>query len=491
MPKANKKSKNNKQQTAEGDMKNKTITLLFILSLAIFGCEDFLDMQPQESMDSGAALSTPANVKATLIGAYLESRSRWLFGSQFNEYSELLATTGHMQHVGSHRQPQEMLEKDIAVNNSYVESTWITAYSLINTINHVVDAVDILDAQDQDRVLGEALFLRGLTYFELTRLWGLPYVPGQSNDQPGVPLILSPTKGASQAVPVERASVHECYQQVISDLLAARELLPVQNGIFANSHAASAILSRVYLQVGDHEQAAAEAGRVIESGAYQLNSSPLAAFNNAQPSSEDIFSLQNSLTSNTIWLPERYGSLNGLGRGDYQFSPDFLDLYDGNDLRGQLQGDTHTSYTLENIIKMYYIGVGAIRNGGINTAKWGNYYTAIPLVRLAEMYLTRAEANFELMAAGQAPQGPASPGEDINTIRQRASAPLYENEPGREEIRLERYLELCWEGHRLHDLKRWQLDVGPHAFDAGNLILPIPVREMETNPLLEQNDHYQ
>ena len=58
-------------------------------------------------------------------------------------------------------------------------------------------------------------------------------------------------------------------------------------------------------------------------------------------------------------------------------------------------------------------------------------------------------------------------------------------------IRMERYLELCWEGFRLHDLKRWQIDINANnAWDADNLILPIPEREIEANPNLKQNDYY-
>ena len=60
-----------------------------------------------------------------------------------------------------------------------------------------------------------------------------------------------------------------------------------------------------------------------------------------------------------------------------------------------------------------------------------------------------------------------------------------------ERIRLERYLELCWEGFRLHDLKRWKLNVGTDPYDAGNLIFPIPEREIEANPdNLKQNPFY-
>ena len=469
----------------------KKIFTLLLLAVAFWGCEDFLDIQPQQSIDSEYALTTPENVKATLVGAYLEARSRWTFGSQFNEYSELLASSGHLQHVGSHAQPKEMLDKSIAVNNSYVESSWIASYRIINTVNHVLKASDILEGPERDRVRGEALFLRGMAYFELTRLWGLPFEPGQQNDQPGVPLILTPTNSPSEAVPVARNSVEECYNQVITDLVMARDLLPEINGVFATTYAASAVLSRVYLQMSRFSEAAEEANRVIESGRFSLHSQPMAAHNNSQNTTEDIFALQNSLTSNTIWLTERYASLNGMGRGDYQFTAAFLGLFHDDDLRGKLQDDTKPNYVQEDINRMYYIGVGAIRNGGINTYKWANYYTVIPLVRLSEMYLTRAEANFELQQSGLPIAGNVEPVADVNTVRARASAPLFSDNIALDDIRLERYLELCWEGHRLHDLKRWQMNIGNLPYNAGNLILPIPISELETNPLLVQNPHYQ
>jgi hypothetical protein len=152
--------------------------------------------------------------------------------------------------------------------------------------------------------------------------------------------------------------------------------------------------------------------------------------------------------------------------------------------------NTESSYTWENIDSMYYIGIGLIRNGGINTFKWANYYANIPLIRLAEIYLIRAEANFELMDLGLAAVGESSPLADVNTIRQRALSPTFTGPITRDQIRNERYLELCWEGHRLHDLKRWKQNIGVLPYDAGNLILPIPIREMETNNLLVQNDFY-
>jgi len=479
-------------------MKNKIFNRVFwllIIPVMIFvsSCDERLDLKPKQSIDAGTALTTPENIQATLVGAYMQARDADIFGSTFNEYSELLAATDDLRFLGTYEQPREIINKAIAVTNSYIEDTWIEAYELINQCNILLDpeTLAVLDAQDATRVEGEAKFLRGWVIFEMTRLFGLPYETGQTNNQPGIPIVTTPTNDVSDAVNVTRNTVEECYTQALNDLTDARDNLTETNDVYATTYAASAVLARIYLQMSDFTNAATEANRVIESGYYSLVSTPLDAFNNNSATSEDIFALQNNVASNTSWLTVMYASLNGMGRGDYDIQPGFLATFDPADLRGMYQGEAEMddNYTIANITKMYYYGVGTIlNNGGINTSKWGDYYANIPLLRLAEMYLVRAEANFE----STGPQvGPNSPLQDINEIRDRALAPALTGPITQDQIRQERYWELCWEGHRLHDLKRWQLDIDAGLpYDAGNLILPIPFREMEANELLVQNTWY-
>ncbi len=464
--------------------------LVLPIMLVQFSCTDKLDLKPQQSIDAEYALTTPGNIKAAMIGAYMQARDADIFGSVFNEYSELLAADGDMMFVGTYEQPDEIIDKEIAITNTYIRDTWVEAYKLINICNTLLDpnTLAVLDEDDADLVEGEARFLRGWIYFEMARFFGLPYEAGQTNNQLAVPIVTTPTYTVEEAVKVARSSVEDCYTLALSDINSAKLLLPPANGTWASSDAASALLSRIYLQMGDFDNAAIEANIVIESDRYSLTLTPLAAFNNSSPSTEDIFALQNNVASNTSWLPVMYASLNGAGRGDYEMSPGFLATFGPTDLRGMLQDDTEDGYTITNINKMYYIGVGSINNyGGINTAKWGDYYANIPLIRLAEMYLVRSEANFE---SGSPQVGPNTPLEDINIIRARAQAPDLIAPLTQDQVRQERYWELCWEGHRLHDLKRWQENIGSLAYDAGNLILPIPFRETEVNDLLEQNLWY-
>lgn len=469
------------------------ILWLLVLPMLIgqFSCTDKLDVLPKQSIDAGTALTTPENIKATLVGTYLQARDGDIFGSSFNEYSELLAATTDLRFVGTYEQPREIINKEITITNSYIQSTWEEAYDLINLCNTLLDpdVLAILDPADADLVEGEAKFLRGWIYFDLARLFGAPYEAGQVNDQLGVPIVITPTLDVSDAINVARATVEQNYGQAIDDLTDAKALLPGpgENGEFADNACAGALLARIYLQMGDFANAATEANAVIETDYYSLTTHPLGAFNNAENSSEDIFALQNNIASNTSWLTVMYASLNGMGRGDYEMQPSFLTTFDAADLRGMLKDDTEDGMTIAEIDKMYYIGVGNINNfGGINTSKWGDYYANIPLIRLAEMYLIRAEANFE----GGTSIGPNTPLDDINFIRARSLAPELPGPITQADIRQERYWELCWEGHRLHDLKRWQQNIGPDAYDADNLVLPIPRSEMEVNDLLIQNPGY-
>lgn len=456
----------------------------------LFSCTEKLDIMPKQSIEADVALITPHNIKTALVGAYFQASSSSIFGSSFNEFSELYAATGDMLFMGTYTQPREFINKEATTTNSYVESTWIQAYKLINTCNNLLqeDVLALLDAGDKDIVKGEALFLRGWVIFEMTRLYGLPYEPNQANNQPGIPLVFTPTKEVDEVVKVARNTVEECYNQATEDLTTARDLLPDENGVYGSSMAASAVLARLHLQSGNFAQAAIEANRVIESGLFELTETPLKAFNNSENSTEDIFAIQKNATSETSWLAVMYASLAGAGRGDYEIQDGFLARFDPADLRGMYQEDTQEGDVIGDITMMYYTGVGTILNyGGINTAKWGDYYRNIPLIRLAEMYLIRAEANFENPATDV---GPNTPTEDINLIRGRANATAYPAPVTQAQIREERYLELCWEGHRLHDLKRWKMNIGTDAYDAGNLILPIPFREMQVNDLLIQNSWY-
>lgn len=479
----------------------KSLLAIIVVAILAVSCDSYLDIEPRQQINAETAIETGDDVQLLLISAYEGIKGTFgtneggeLWGGAFNYFSELLATSGDVAWVGSFEEQREMNRKALTTTNGQVSNCWIRAYDVINIVNTVLANLDVVEDEDEkSRIEGEAKCIRGMVYFELARFWGLPYQAGQTNSQLAVPLILAPTVNLEDVTEPARSTVEDVYAQAIADLIAAETLLEPSgwNDGFLSTYAASAYLSRVYLQQGRYPEAAQKADRVIQSGEYGLMGDPLEAFNNKSFVAEDVFAIRQSETSNhgesNSGLATHYASLAGQGRGDMEMSAGFLALYGPNDRRGGLMINTIPTVTqIDNVTEMYYIGVGDGNDGGINCAKYGDSRRNFPVIRLAEMYLTRAEGNFE---AG-APYVGAPPVDDINAIRLRAGT----NPVGvvdRDFIRMERYLELCWEGFRLHDLKRWQIDINAsNAWDAGNLVLPVPEREIEANPNLDQNPYY-
>ncbi|GHE52777.1 membrane protein [Roseivirga thermotolerans] len=438
--------------------------LALVIAIGLASCDDKLDLSPAQSIDEGQALTTDSNVKSVLVGAYNDLGNGSLFGGNILRDSELLAANGEIRWAGTFNGPREIFNKSMTVNNADVTGEWLQAYSAINIANNVLSAIDVVNAADRDRVRGEALFIRGVLYFELVKFYAQPYSAGNVNSNLGVPLVLEPTRAISEDSQVPRNTVQEVYNQVISDLTTAESLLPSSNGIYATDAAAAAILSRVYLQMGDYANARDAAHRVITSGNYSLTNTYAGAFNNDNNSSEDIFAIQvnnqdgvNSM--NTFFSIPSFGGRDG----DVDILQAHLDLYD----------------PLDDRLDLFYMGNGAMRSG-----KWNNQFGNVTMVRLAEMYLTRAEANFR-----EGTNVGATPLADINRIRNRVNLPslLVVTLP---DILLERKLELAHEGQAIHDLKRLQGTADGFAYNAPEMVYPIPQREMDANPSLVQNTGY-
>jgi len=472
---------------------------VLLTGFILTSCDKYLDIEPKQQVNAESAINSADDVQLLLISAYEgikgtrgTNEGGELLGGSFNFASELIAGTDHVIWAGTYEQQREFYAKAITTSNLMVRDTWIRGYEVINIVNTVLAVLDVVeDPADKARLEGEAKGIRGMMYFEFARLWGLPYEAGETNNQLAVPLITSPTINVSDVAEPERATVEAVYDQAISDLTEAETLLtPFEgNDGYISTYAASAFLSRIYLQKGMYAEAALKADRVIQSGLYGLESAPLDAFNNKAFVSEDVFAIRQNETSNygesNAGLSTHWANLAGQGRGDIDITQAFLDMYEAADNRGGLMEDTEVGITqIDNVYEMYYLGISDLGTGGIASAKYGDSRRNFPVIRLAEMYITRAEGNFEAgTSTGDTPLA------DVNLIRARANAPQL-GSIDQAAIRAERYLELCWEGFRLHDLKRWKENIGTDPYDAGNLIFPIPEREMEANPKLVQNSYY-
>ena len=435
------------------------------LACTFAACDKKLDLEPAQNVSEELALSTDANVKSVLLGAYDALASDGLWGGNALRDGELQAADGELRWVGTFTGPREIYNHAMIATNGEAEDRWSDAYDVINRVNNVLDALDIVLPEDRAQVEGEARFIRAAAYFELVRFFAQPYDAAGNNTQLGVPLVLRPTRGIDASSQVARNSVEEVYTQILDDLTKAEGLLPAENGVLAGQFTAAALLARVNLQMGRYAEARSNADAVIGSGLYALISDYADEWNNDDNTSEDIYAVQvSSQDFGEATLTIYYSIPEFGGRdGDIEIEQKHLDLYEAGDAR----------------LAFFYEGAGAIRSG-----KWRNQYRNLPIIRLAEMYLIRAEANLRLGGAVGAP-----PVDDYNALRVRAGlAPAAS--VSLEELLLERRRELAHEGHRIHDVKRLKESVDGLAYNDPKLVFPIPAREIEANPKLQQNEGY-
>lgn len=443
--------------------------ILSMFTLLFIACDDNLNIEPEQNLSPEVATESPANVKKILNNIYGVARDNGSYGGGIVLASELLGNSGGLSWGGTYVEPAEYNEKAILSDNGFVESIWVNAYDISNEANIVLASLDVFtDDYEKGVTEGEAKFLRGLAYFDLARLFSKTYVPGTQNSQLAVPIVLTAVLDASIIEYPSRNTLEDVYTQVITDLNDAYNLLPDSNDIFATKYSAAALLARVYLEMGDYENARAMSNEVITNSGATLTTTFDGAFNNGENSEEDLFAWQ--VTSqdaslndfSTFWGGVEFGGRNG--NPDLSITPQHFNIYDDPN---------------DNRALFFYV-----TSRGTATTKWQNQFGNIPFLRLAEMYLIRAESNFRKSTnIGDTPLN------DINALRDRANASLH-NSVNLATILMERKRELAFEGFRLFDAKRLGEDVGSIPYNANRLVLPIPLREMDVNPNLTQNDGY-
>ncbi|MBX2965275.1 MAG: RagB/SusD family nutrient uptake outer membrane protein [Cyclobacteriaceae bacterium] len=443
------------------------ILILIPLWLYTVACEDKLELSDPNNTGDAIALANDKNVKTTLNGAYDVLSAGPFYGGNTFRNSEIMAANSEIVFSGTFNDVSDIFRKEMIAANSDVTNLWINAYRAINVTNNVLSALDVVDDSDRDQVEGEALFVRAICHFELIKFFAQPYSAGNAATNPGVPIML--TEDRNSTAFVSRATVQQVYTQIVSDLSAAESKLSasLRTGK-ATKGAAAAFLSRVYLQMADYANARDAANRVITSANYTLRPTYAGCFNTGT-TSEDIFDIPVSAVDGANNMVLFYAATTFGGRGDIEINASHLNLYEADDDR----------------LALFYIDTGTGEN---RTGKWTNQFSNVKVIRLAEMYLTRAECNQRLSTTTG-----ATPLQDVNTIRGRAGLTDL-GSVDLADILLERKLELAHEGERLHDAKRLQESIVEGAivfpYNSEKLVFPIPQHDMNVNPNLTQNPGY-
>lgn len=471
------------------------LAIAVVALLAPTSCADRLDIAPFQSLPPEQALATEGDVEGLLVGAYDGLQDTDAYGGDIQLMADLWANRLYIRFRGTFQGLQQIAginsgSNPILLDNGWATGIWANAYRTINMCNIILQKrnLDLIvsDPAKKASIEAQARFIRGSLYFELARLYGRTWGDGDNNTNPAVPLILKATPYNESELTAAnypaRASVAAIYNRAIIDIDSAELFLPTTNaGGYATVWAAKMQRSRIALMQQDFATARNKANDVIQSNSYQLATTfdnlwfNYINFGGVAPR-EYIFYMQVTTQDGTNGLNTYYGGTIGsipgtAGRLDMDVQTAWLNRHEASDVR-----------------RAYFISASGRRLTRKHLDRFGH----VPVMRLAEAYLTRAEANFRLgTSVGDTPLN------DVNRIRNRAGLANKASIASVDEILLERDLELAFEGHFMHDNKR-NGKAAPGGvggttsvpFNDFKLIFPIPQRETDVNKNLVQNAGY-
>lgn len=474
--------------------------LVGTLALLVFltACEDYLYREPRLSQTTELTLSTYAGLESGVVGAYAIMYDTWWYGRDFVVFADMRGGNAKIGPISSGRYYTEYLWNNTPQVTAWL---WQDAHITIARANNVLEVIEGgfeepgVEQEDLDVLAAECKFLRALAHFDLARFFCQPYAQGAGRDQLGIPVILK-TENGSPA----RNTLGEVYDQIVKDLTEAEAALPTVNdraGVdpkaWATKYAAQALLARVTLYMEDWQNAANWATKVIDSGKFPLYSAAeyttwdKGGVWGTTGASEIIFEIYgaegNSAHNN--WDGMAYIS-NPEGYADVAASMDVITLIEDADVRKAMFRNHPPDY-IDAFWSLKYPGK-ATSDGSIRVED-------IPVLRISEMYLTRAEA----IKNGATVSGVTAL-DDINKIRNNRGATPYTGDVTLEEVWKERRIELNFEGHHLFDLARTGRSLSRTDFDGAvnkdipfpdyRWALPIPQQELDANPNMEQNPEY-
>ena len=456
----------------------KKLIIFSFLVAAIFatGCKKLLDQIPGDAQPGDEVLKTSANVYSLLASSYERFTNNDFLGGNATKTSELYGDQINFVNVTGGAEVQ-FTQRGFSSFNSIGRSLWFTGYDGIARANVVIKALaenSYPDLKDSAKNIwnGEALFIRGVSHFELTRLYAKPYTSNPTSD-PGIVIRQKALSATEAQIPKQRATVKESYDAAIADLKLAETLLPsVNSGARATKWAAKAYLARIYFNMADYTNAFAYANDVITNSGYVLGTDVTVPFKTV-----------GNLTAPTTGVVMMILGDAGVQRGSFwnndlnnTYLPLSSTLYSAITSKG---GTRFTSLTAASTTPVR----------GIST-KWSQLGASVninvPLIRLSEMYLIRAEARVQNGGFTD-----AAVRSDYNAVRAVAGVAADVSTTGATAllaaIRTERTVEFFTEGDGYHELRRLKQNVRGIAYNDATGLLKIPDGEVRANLGIIQN----
>ena len=512
-------------------MKNVLYIGLILLTLGITGCEEQLEVLPENSLTLNNALTTPQDFESAIWGIEQILRTSGISNGPLIQelkgyYVDIIPSNGSSSLKNNYNSVEIV---------SYNTQNWQIYYQGIAATNTVLNRVDDapLSKDRQNLYKGQALFFKATFYYKIIQRWGDCML----------------VKDDVLLQPQAKTPWHEVVAYAIELTREAVRLLPEFNQMtdwkgntYANKAipgkgAANALLAYLCAwQAGckyfannpdyDEQQLWKEAEQacteIIESKAYELEPNPESVCTRGlvENSSESIYETVNRGFEYELstwdmptlvhllaydcdlqtWYPESSSDISSInssyrnkilvstvnkwyGTGDTRKDAYF---YRVNEFEEQTGGYAWCYKYREAI---YNKNDGLKQGLNQNKVWW----------RLADIYLLRAECRARL--GGEYTAGAI---DDLNKIRDRAGAKRYESTEDGGDLRytifLERQKELFLEGHRYFDvIRNGYVNTELHGnfktlsvqdMKDGALFMCIGSSAFDNNPLLRQNTYW-
>ena len=470
----------------------KLIIYIALLAFITTSCKDFLIEEPEMSQSNELTLSKYSGLNDAVAGAYSPLQSYVWYGASFILASEL--------RCGNAKNPISLpgsgryrVDPFWSYGPSATSSIWNYSYYVISAVNNVINNLEGKESTEVtteqiNNLMAEALFIRALVHFDLVITYAQPYT--HAPESLGVPVVL-----VTENNKPERNTVKEVYTQIVKDLTDAELLMKdsyKREGIIdaaagATKPAIQALLSRVYLYMGEWQKSADCATKVINNGKYKLadKATYKAMWTKAvaDAGGEVIFEVYSS-SKNEFWDGSGWEQISYIttidGSADVCATTDLVDLYSDDDVRLELFAKNENDY-----FSLKYLG-----KEGSAIPKENNTV----VLRLSEMYLNRAEA----ILNGAVITGITAESDLKKITDIRGAAPV---EASGTAIFDERRRELAFEGHIAYDYARNKKSLVRVDYDGMETYrnvpfpnykwaMPIPKREMDSNENMVQNEGY-
>jgi len=446
--------------------------MVVAIVVALPACKkDFLDKLPPTALTPELALASEADLQTALMGTYAGLRATDLFGRSTPVFGDLNADNGYVSLTNSGRYTN-FNTYTFTVADGNIVGMWRAAYTAILRANNIINS-PIAGNVNVNQYKGEAYAVRALCYWYLVKYFAKPYTDDPS--ALGVPIVLEYDPQIKPA----RKTVTEVYTQIISDLNQAYTLMTLYtNSTQFSKYAAKALQAKVYLSMGDKNNAKTAAIDVINNSGFTVvpSASYVAFWAVLTPRTdkvETLFEVSSNSTANNGFdgLANIY---NQGGYGDILCADDLYALIEAADIRKSL----YTTGTRG--------GLPAVFVNNKYPGTFGGEVSDTKVLRLSDVYLIAAEASLPGDETG------AKTYANYITSRRGATAIASTGAQLFEDIITERRKELAFEGDRYMDLQRLKRDItrstnfpaSARSIPYSNFrrIFPIPQAEMDANP---------